>query len=81
MTAAIVVPLSVLGAAVVILAIARLAPSAIELLDLDPRVRARDRLVAEQEDLEQLLELTNRERRSAGLSELTEQDLRGACGR
>jgi len=55
---ALIILLGLLALGVVVATIVRFAPSAVDLLDLDPRVRARARLAAEDEDLEQLLELT-----------------------
>jgi hypothetical protein len=80
MSAGIVVLLSLLGAAVVIAVIVRLAPSAVQLLDLDPRTRAAARIAAEDEDMRQLLEVTNRQRRRRGLEELSERDIRDGPG-
>jgi hypothetical protein len=78
MSAALIVLLSVLAVAVIVAVVARMSPSAVELLDLDPRTRAGARMAAENEDMRQLLELTNRRRRAAGLEELAEEDLREA---
>jgi hypothetical protein len=78
MSAVVIVLLSLLAVAVIVAVIARMSPSAIELLDLDPRTRAGARMAAEDEDMRQLLELTNRRRRAAGLEELAEEDLREA---
>jgi hypothetical protein len=80
MSAPIVVVVALLGAVVAILVIVRLAPSAAELLDLDPRTRGAARLAAEEEDMRQLLELTNRQRRRRGLDDVNEGDLRDAPG-
>jgi hypothetical protein len=63
MSPAIVVVLLLVGVAVLVMVIVRFAPSAIELLDLDPRTRAGARLAAEEEDMRQLLEVTGRQRR------------------
>jgi hypothetical protein len=80
MSTVVVVLLSLVAVAVLVAVIVRFSPSAIELLDLDPRTRAGARMAAEDEDMRELLEVTNRERRLAGLDELTEEDLRDAAG-
>jgi hypothetical protein len=45
-------------------------------LGLNPEQRAYERMTADAEDMVQMLELANRERRAAGQPELTEDDLR-----
>jgi hypothetical protein len=80
MSIPVVVLLSLLAVAVLVSILVRFGPSSTELLDLDPRTRAAARLAAEEEDMQQLLEITNRRRRLAGLDEITEQELRDAAG-
>ena len=45
-------------------------------LGVDPERRAGERLTADAEDMQQMLELANRGRREAGLPEITEDELR-----
>ena len=47
-----------------------------DLLDVNQDRRNADRVAAEAEDMRQLLELANRQRRQAGEPELTEDELR-----
>lgn len=46
-----------------------------DLLDWDPRGRVRARIAADAEDVDDLLELVNRERREKGLPELTHHEV------
>jgi hypothetical protein len=48
----------------------------LDLLGLNPRTRAAERMAADAEEMRALLELENRRRRAAGLDEVTEQELR-----
>jgi hypothetical protein len=61
MSPAVIALLGLLAVVFVVAAIVRFAPSAVELLDLDPRARAGARLAAEEEDLEQLREIDGRD--------------------
>jgi hypothetical protein len=80
MSIPVIVLLSVLAVAVLVSILVRFGLSSTELLDLDRRTRAAARLAAEEEDMQQLLEITNRRRRLAGLDEVTERELRDAAG-
>jgi hypothetical protein len=64
----------------VVLLLVRLGPSSEDVLDLNQERRAAQRIEAEREDMEQLLELSNRNRRMAGRPEVTEDDLRYGPG-
>jgi hypothetical protein len=64
----------------VVLLLVRFGPSSVDLLDLNQERRAAQRTEAEREDMEQLLELANRERRMAGRPEVTEDELRYGPG-
>jgi hypothetical protein len=64
----------------VVLVLVRFGLSSEDLLDLNQEHRALKRSEAEQEDMNELLELTNRDRRMAGRPEVTEDDLRYGSG-
>jgi hypothetical protein len=74
---ALLIPLFLLLVLVVLVLVARLSRGTVDdLLGLDPRRRAEQRIAAEAEDMRELLELENRRRRRAGLDEVTEDELR-----
>ncbi len=56
--------------------LANFGPKPLDMLGLNPEDSAQARVSAEAEDMRQLLELTNRQRRLDGKPEVTEDDLR-----
>jgi hypothetical protein len=62
---------------VILVLVARYSPtSSLELAGLDPRTRAAQRIAADADEWQALLEIENRRRRAVGLDEITEDDLR-----
>lgn len=62
--------------------LARFHPgSGADLLDWDPQHREAARVLAEREDLDQMLERENRRRRERGLPDLDEEELRISVAR
>jgi hypothetical protein len=80
MSIALLTLLCLLIAVVVVIVLMRFGPSSLDLLDLNPEQLAADRRDSDQEDMRQLLELANRDRREAGRPQITEDDLRYGPG-
>jgi hypothetical protein len=65
---------------VLVAVLAFLGPKPLDLLGLNQDERREARLEAESEDMQQLLELTNRDRRLEGRPEVSEDELRYGPG-
>jgi hypothetical protein len=73
--------LSVIGFVVFVLVLAKLYPGdGADLIDWDPERRVEARMMADDEDMEQMLAVENRRRRTEGLADVTEDDLRFGAG-
>jgi hypothetical protein len=76
MSAGVVILLAAVVLVAVVLLLVRFGPEPLDLLDLNPERRNAARMSADSDDMREMLELTNRDRRLAGRPEVTEDDLR-----
>jgi len=73
--------LAIVLVVVVVFVLVRFGDQPLDLLDLNQEQRMASRMEAESDDMREMVELMNRDRRAAGMPELTEDELRYGPGR